>query len=122
VASAVVLISATLQGFDRTLERAAMSLGANQLKTFLRVVFPVIRAGVLSAGLFAFIYSFDELLIALFVSGVKGTTLPKKMWEGITEMINPTIAAASSLLIVFTVVFLVVLQLLQRGKRETDKT
>jgi len=97
----VVVVSSTLQGFDETLEYAAMSLGANKLKTFYFVTFPIIKLGILSGGLFAFITSFDELLIALFLCGYKGT-IPKVMWEGIRVDITPTISAVSSLLIVFS--------------------
>ena len=99
----VVIVSSTLQGFDETLEYAAMSLGANRLKTYYYVTFPIIKLGILSGALFAFITSFDELLIALFLCGYKGT-IPKVMWEGIRVDITPTISAVSSLLIIFSLV------------------
>jgi putative spermidine/putrescine transport system permease protein len=88
-----------LQNFDWDLERAALSLGANRIKVWLKVTFPVILTGLISAALFAFLRSFDELLMALFISGIQAKTLPKRMWEGIREEINPTIAAVSTLLI-----------------------
>lgn len=116
---AIVVISAALQTFDWDLERAALSLGANRIRTLFRVTLPLILPGVLSAGLFAFLRSFDELVMALLIGGIRATTLPRKMWEGIKEQINPTIASVSTLLIVFTIVALVSLELL---RRRTSKT
>jgi putative spermidine/putrescine transport system permease protein len=106
----VVNVTSTLQGFDVTLERAALSLGANRLVTFLRVTFPIIWPGVISGGLFAFITSFDEVVIAIFLTGSR-PTLPKQMWDGIRIAIDPTISAVSSLLIVFSIILLLGLQL-----------
>jgi putative spermidine/putrescine transport system permease protein len=106
----VVNVTSTLQGFDGTLERAALSLCANRLVTFLRVTFPIIWPGVVSGVLYAFITSFDEVVIAIFLAGSR-PTLPKQMWDGIRIAINPTISAVSSLLIVFSIVLLLALQL-----------
>ena len=92
-----VIVSSALKGFDEDLERAAMNLGANRIITFLRVTFPVLRPAIFSAALFAFIISFDELVIALFVAGQTGATIPRKMWGGIRSQVNPTISAVSSL-------------------------
>ena len=111
IAYVMVIVSATLAGFDRSLERAAMSLGAGPLLTFRRVTFPLIRAGVLSGAVFAFIHSFDEVIITMFISGVHVQTLPLKMWEDIRNQIDPTIAAVSSMLIVLPVVWLIVLEM-----------
>jgi len=110
IAYVMVIVSATLAGFDRSLERAAMSLGAGPLLTFRRVTFPLIRAGVLSGAVFAFIHSFDEVIITMFISGVHVQTLPLKMWEDIRNQIDPTIAAVSSMLIVLPVVWLLLLE------------
>lgn len=109
----VVNVTATLQGFDITLERAALSLGANRLQTFLRVTFPEIWPGVVSGALFAFITSFDEVVAAIFLCGSK-PTLPKQMWDGIRIAINPTITAVASLLIIFSVLLLLTMQMLSR--------
>jgi len=98
----VINVSATLQGFDERLEQAAMNLGATPWHTFWQVTFPIIRPGVLAGALFAFISSFDELVVALFVSGTSAVTLPRKMWESIRFEIDPTIAAVSTMLIVLT--------------------
>jgi ABC-type spermidine/putrescine transport system permease subunit II len=110
----LVLVSATLKGFDLTLERAALNLGANPLKAFLLVTLPIIRPGVLSGGLFAFIHSFDELVIVLFISGSHAVTLPRRMWDGIVYEIDPTIAAVSSLLIGLSVLLMAAAELLRR--------
>ena len=110
----VVNVTATLQGFDVTLERAALSLGANRLVTFFKVTLPLIRPGVVSGALFAFITSFDEVVIAIFISGSRAITLPKQMWDGIRVSINPTISAVASLLIVFSIFLLLAAELLRR--------
>ena len=114
----VVNVSATLYGFDERLEFAAMNLGANRWQTFFRVTLPIIRPGVLAGALFAFITSFDELIVALFVSGTGAVTLPRKMWDGIRMEIDPTIAAVSTLLILISISVLVSAELLrQRAER-----
>ncbi len=104
----VVNVTATLQGFDVTIERAALSLGANRLITFFKVTLPIIWPGIMSGALFAFITSFDEVVIAIFLCGSK-PTLPKQMWDGIRIAINPTISAVSSLLIVLSIILLLTL-------------
>lgn len=98
----VVVVSATLNGFDATLELAAQNLGANQWQTFRFVTLPLIRPGLVSAALLAFVTSFDEVVVAIFVSGTQATTLPKQMWDGIRTEIDPTVAAVSTLLIAVT--------------------
>jgi putative spermidine/putrescine transport system permease protein len=110
----VVNVTATLQGFDVTLERAALSLGANRLTTFRKVTFPLIRPGVITGALFAFITSFDEVVIAIFISGARAVTLPKQMWDGIRVSINPTISAVASLLIAFSIFLLLSTEMLRR--------
>jgi len=121
IAYVMVIVSATLAGFDRSLERAAMSLGAGPLLTFRRVTFPLIRAGVLSGAVFAFIHSFDEVIITMFISGVHVQTLPLKMWEDIRNQIDPTIAAVSSMLILLPVAWLIVLEVAQGLNRATAR-
>jgi putative spermidine/putrescine transport system permease protein len=98
----VVVVSATLNGLDATLELAAQNLGANRWQTFRFVTLPLIRPGVVSAALLAFVTSFDEVVVAIFVSGTQATTLPKQMWDGIRTEIDPTVAAVSTLLIAVT--------------------
>jgi putative spermidine/putrescine transport system permease protein len=114
----VINVSATLYGFDERLEYAAMNLGANRWQTFAKVTLPIIRPGVLAGALFAFITSFDELIVALFISGSTAVTLPRKMWDGLRMEIDPTIAAVSTLLIAISVLVLVSAELLrQRAER-----
>jgi putative spermidine/putrescine transport system permease protein len=110
----VINVSATLQGFDERLEQAAMNLGATPWRTFWQVTFPIIRPGVLAGALFAFISSFDELVVALFVSGTSAVTLPRKMWESIRFEIDPTIAAVSTMLVVLTGALFLSAELLRR--------
>ena len=111
----VVIVSATLRGLDDTLELAAQSLGANRWQTFRLVTLPLIRPGVVSAALLAFITSFDEVVVAIFVSGTQAATLPKQMWDGIRTEIDPTVAAVSTLLIVVTTLALGLLAAIKRG-------
>ena len=102
----VTSVGASLAGFDRRLERAALSLGATRWGTFRQVTLPLIRPGVLVGALFAFITSFDELVVALFVSSGTTTTLPRRMWDDLRFAIDPTIAAVSTLTVVVTVLLL----------------
>jgi putative spermidine/putrescine transport system permease protein len=114
----VTNVSATLHGFDERLEYAAMNLGANRWQTFRRVTLPIIRPGVFAGALFAFIVSFDELIVALFVSGSGAVTLPRKMWDSLRQEIDPTIAAVSTILITLSIVILLTAELLrQRSER-----
>ena len=119
----VTNVSATLHGFDERLEYAAMNLGANRWQTFRRVTLPIIRPGVFAGALFAFIVSFDELIVALFVSGSGAVTLPRKMWDSLRQEIDPTIAAVSTILITLSIVILLVAELLrQRSERSRTAT
>lgn len=114
----IVTVLASLKEMDRNLEYAALSLGANPFKTFIYVTLPTIKPSVVAAALFAFVTSFDELVVTLFISGVSVTTLPKKMWDGVRTEIDPTIAAVSSLLIVIIVVLLLSKQIYEMTKKE----
>ncbi len=102
----VTSVSASLAGFDRRLERAALSLGATPWATFRQVTLPLIAPGVAVGALFAFITSFDELVVALFLSGSGAVTLPRRMWEDLRFAIDPTIAAVSTVTIGLTCVLL----------------
>jgi putative spermidine/putrescine transport system permease protein len=110
----VIITAATLQGFDLRLEQAALSLGASRLTAFRRITLPLIAPGVLSAALFAFLTSFDELLIPLFLSGVEAQTLTVRIWNSLTLEVDPTIAAVSSFLIGVTAAVLGASALLRR--------
>jgi putative spermidine/putrescine transport system permease protein len=96
---AFLVITATLKGFDRNLERAAMSAGAGPLRTFWHVTLPVLRPGMLVGALFAFLSSFNEAVVALFIAGRNAATLPKKMYESIRLESDPVIAVVSTLLV-----------------------
>jgi len=117
----VIIIAATLQGFDVRLEQAAQSLGASRLTALRRVTLPLIMPGVLSAALFAFLTSFDELLIPLFLAGVEVQTLTVRVWNSLLLEVDPTIAAVSSFLIGVTAAVLGASALL-RGRGETPGT
>jgi len=102
----VIVMTANLRGIDVEVEHAARSLGASRITALRRVIFPLALPGMISAGLFAFLISFDELIIALFISSPTLSTLPKKMWDGIRTEINPTIAAVSTLLVLMSLFIL----------------
>jgi putative spermidine/putrescine transport system permease protein len=95
---AFLVLTATLKGFDRNLERAAMNAGAGPLRTFLWVTLPVLRPGILVGALFAFLHSFNEAVVAIFIAGRDASTLPKKMFESIRLESDPVIAVVSTLL------------------------
>jgi putative spermidine/putrescine transport system permease protein len=109
----VIVVTATLKGFDVNLEHAAMNLGANPLRTFKEITFPLIRPAVISGALFAFITSFDELIITMFICG-NSITLPQRMWNAIRFEIDPTIAAISTILVVLSIVILLGIEMLRR--------
>jgi len=110
----VLPISATLRGFDRSLENAALNLGANRFQTFMKITVPIIRPGVITGALFAFMIAFDEVVIALFICGSTAVTLPKKMWDVIRYEIEPMLPAISTLLLLLAMVFLVTTGFLQK--------
>ncbi|PFH11635.1 putative spermidine/putrescine transport system permease protein [Collimonas sp. PA-H2] len=99
----LITVTATLQGFDMNLLRAAASLGASPLRAFFNVAIPLIAPGMISGALFAFMTSFDEIVVALFISGPGQRTLPRQMFDGIRDSINPSILAMSSFLLLMAV-------------------
>jgi putative spermidine/putrescine transport system permease protein len=110
----VLVMSAGLRDFDRGLEQAAEGLGASRTRTLLRVTLPLLRPSLVSAGLLAFLSSFDELVVALFLAG-PNMTLPKKMFDNILMEIDPTIAAVSVMQILLVSVVLVLIGRFGRG-------
>jgi putative spermidine/putrescine transport system permease protein len=110
----VTIVASTLKGLDESFEHAAMSLGANRLQTFYRVTFPLIRPGVFTGAFFAFMTSFDELLISMFLSGTSAVTLPKRLWDGIRFEINPTIPVAATLMMSLSFAVLLSTQLIRK--------
>jgi putative spermidine/putrescine transport system permease protein len=113
----VTSVGASLSGFDRRLEQAALSLGATPFGAFCQVTLPLILPGVLVGALFAFITSFDELVVSLFLSGADAVTLPRRMWEDLRYALDPTIAAVSTLTILITVAPLLVMDLIRQRNR-----
>jgi putative spermidine/putrescine transport system permease protein len=110
----VITVTATLIGFDHTLTRAGASLGAPPPRVFFKVILPLILPGVISGALFAFVTSFDEVVVVLFLASPEQRTLPKQMFSGIREQISPTITAVATMLIIFSVVLLTSVELLRR--------
>ncbi|MGI9494022.1 MAG: ABC transporter permease [Geminicoccaceae bacterium] len=110
----VITVTATLVGFDHSLTRAAQNLGATPARTFFKVQMPLILPGVISGALFAFITSFDEVVVVLFVGSFKQRTIPWQMFSGIREQISPTILAVATILILFSVLLLTAVELLRR--------
>ena len=117
----VITVSASLKGFDESLEKAAMICGATRLKAFMKITFPMIRPGMISGALFAFIISFDEIVISMFLCGIETRTLPLKMWEGIRMEISPVISAVSTLLICLSVILLVLTEFIRRKTQKKLK-
>ena len=110
----VITVTATLSGFDHSVTRAAASLGSNPVNTFMKVTLPLILPGVISGGLFAFVTSFDEVVVVLFLAGLENTTIPIQMWTGLREQLSPTILAVATCLIVLSTLILVTAELLRR--------
>ncbi len=110
----IITVTATLVGFDRSLTRAAANLGANPVTTFFKVQMPLILPGVISGGLFAFITSFDEVVVVLFVGSASQKTLPWQMFIGLREQISPTILAVATILVVISILLLASVEMLRR--------
>ncbi len=110
----VITVTATLMGFDRRLIQAGMSLGATPTYVFFKVVMPLILPGVISGALFAFVTSFDEIVVVLFLSSFEQRTVPRQMWSGLREQISPTILAMATILVLLSVSLLATLELLRR--------
>ena len=110
----VITVTATLSGFDHSVTRAAASLGSNPVNTFMKITLPLILPGVISGGLFAFVTSFDEVVVVLFLAGLENTTIPIQMWTGLREQLSPTILAAATCLIILSTLILISAELLRR--------
>lgn len=120
----IISVSSTLAGFNQNLARAGASLGASPARVFFDVILPLIGPGVFSGALFAFVTSFDEVVVALFMTGPAQRTLPRQMFDGIRENISPMITAVATLLILLSVFLMGAMELLRqrnvrmRGIRE----
>ena len=110
----IITVTATLVGFDQTLTRAAANLGASPTHHLLLGAMPLILPGVISGALFAFVTSFDEVVVVLFVAAPRQQTIPRQMLNGIREQISPAILAVATILVVISVALLTALELLRR--------
>ena len=110
----VITVTATLSGFDDSITRAASSLGSNPSNTFFKITMPLILPGIISGALFAFVTSFDEVVVILFVGGPSQTTIPVQMWIGLREQLSPTIMAVATCLIVMSTLILIATEMLRR--------
>ena len=110
----VITVTATLSGFDHSVTRAAASLGSNPVNTFMKITLPLIMPGVISGALFAFVTSFDEVVVVLFLAGLENTTIPIQMWVGLREQLSPTIMAVATGLIGMSTLILVTAELRRR--------
>lgn len=113
----VIVMTTAFAGLDERLEQASMSLGAGRLRTFFGVSLPLVRPALVTSMLFAFVASFDELITAMFICGVRAITLPKQMWDGIRDEIDPVIAAAAVLLILLSTLFMLLFLFLKRRRQ-----
>tara|TARA_B100000700_G_scaffold310492_1_gene391130 strand:- start:4 stop:900 length:897 start_codon:yes stop_codon:yes gene_type:complete len=110
----VITVTATLVGFDMNMVKAAQSLGAKPTRTFFKVIMPLILPGIISGALFAFITSFDEVVIVMFMASLDQLTIPKQMWAGIRQEISPVILCMATCLVVLSIFLLTTVELLRR--------
>ena len=113
----IITVSATLKGLDPSLEQAAATLGASPLKVFFKVTLPLIKRGAITGAVFAYMISFDETVVAIFLSSSHAITLPKKMWDSIRFSIEPILPALSTILILFAILMLVLLEVLSKKRK-----
>ena len=110
----VITVTATLIGFDTNMIKASQSLGAKPITTFFKVTMPLILPGVISGALFAFITSFDEVVIVMFMASLDQLTIPKQMWAGIRQEISPVILCMATCLVVLSIFLLTTVEILRR--------
>ncbi len=115
----LITVSASLANFDPKLEHASRNLGASNWTTMRRVILPSIRPGVFAGALFAFILSWDEIVVTLFISKFDVYTLPRRMWNGIRENTDPTVAAAAVVLIAITLIAFAISAVVSRRRSAT---
>lgn len=110
----VVSVSASLRTMDRNLELAAANLGANPRQSFTRITLPIILPGVVAGAIFAFITSWDEVVVAIFLTSARFRTLPVEMWEQVRQVVDPTVAAVATTLFLVTTVLLLLVFVVRR--------
>jgi ABC-type spermidine/putrescine transport system permease subunit II len=115
---AIMTVSSSLRSYDHTLELAAMTLGADPWHVFWRVTFPMVSAGIAVGGIFAFAVSFDELMLALFLTNPRTETVPRLLWEHLAQTVTPSIAAVATIILAITLGLFGVIMLLRRGRTE----
>lgn len=116
----IITVGASLQSFDMQLVRASQSLGAGPITTFRTVTLPLILPGVLAGALFAFLTSFDESIVSLFLSGPSTRTLPIQIFQSVTSDLDPTIAAASTVLLALTTTLLLAIGFINHQRSKAD--
>jgi len=113
----VLAVSTALYRLDPALEMAALNLGASRLQAFMRITLPLIAPGIATGAAFAFIISLDEAVVSFFISGVTGKTLTRKLFEDIDYSLSPVVAAASTLLVVASLLLMGGIELLRRARQ-----
>lgn len=109
----VIVVRARLEGFDKSLEEAAMDLGASPFQTFAKVTLPIIMPGIIAGALLAFTLSLDDVIISFFVSGPGSTTLPLKIFSMVRLGVTPEINALSTIMLIFTLTIAVISELIR---------
>ncbi len=122
VSYVAIVVRARLSGFDRSLEEAALDLGARPVQTFWRVTLPLIAPGIVAGALLCFTISIDDYVITSFVAGVGATTLPLQIYSMLKVGVTPEVNAVSTLLLAVTVVLIVIAQRLQQPPGERGET
>jgi putative spermidine/putrescine transport system permease protein len=110
----VISVGTVLRTMDRNLELAAANLGASPARAFRRITLPLILPGVLAGALFAFITSWDEVVVSIFMTSTRFRTLPVEMWEQVRQVVDPTVAAVATTLMVITTLLLLLVFVIRR--------
>ena len=115
----LIIVSAGLKNYDMNQEKVARSLGATRFRAFREITLPQIKFSIISASLIAFLTSFDEIIISLFVAGGDNSTITRSMFLSLRDQIDPTIAAISTILIIVSSGLLILVQLLGSKEKST---
>jgi putative spermidine/putrescine transport system permease protein len=118
----VIIVSATLAGFDINQARAAASLGASPIRVFFTVIVPAILPGLVTAAVFAFVTSFDEVVIVNFIAGPEQYTMTKEMWKGTREELRPTVLAVAAIMVLVSIFVLTAIEMLRRRGEKLQKS
>jgi ABC-type spermidine/putrescine transport system permease subunit II len=110
----IVTVMAVIKNYDLRLDQAAWTLGAGKLQTLWFITFPIIKGGLIAAFMFAFIISFDELTMAIYLTGGEFSTLPKQMWVDAIMRVNPTLAAVATVMLLFMTTIILVAEFIRR--------